>query len=264
MRPQHSTVRARLQVSHTLVQPPTADRIGVLMPRDFSKSNGPTAPSTTEPTEKDTADAASLFTCIPGSKEFKRMFPDLSNGAPSKIHNDKTFMNSIDTIDFEDIAEDIAEELLAAAAIEETRKVKVAIDSGAVANVIRKGELPENIQIEPNHDDHHFVGAGGDRIRRHGTCKTIAVDSKGKKIVVPWHVADVGRSLHSVSEVTGPEEGDGLQDVLFNNKLCAVVPPGIVAKILERVKAITEYKRDGKLYTAEMTLSDFTRQGQGR
>ena len=80
-----------------------------------------------------------------------------------------------------------------------------------------------------------------------------------------WNVAEVTRSLNSVSEVTGPfEHPVGYQDVLFNNKTCYVVPPGIVAEIMKRVKPVAEYPREGGLYLAEMTTSSFARQGQDR
>ena len=53
-----------------------------------------------------------------------------------------------------------------------------------------------------------------------------------------------------------------MQDVLFNNKTCYVVPPGIVAKIMETIKAVAEYPREGNLYLANVELSSFARQGQ--
>ena len=48
-----------------------------------------------------------------------------------------------------------------------------------------------------------------------------------------WQVADVTRPLNAVSEVCGPMGETGVHDVLFNNNTCYVVPPGIVAKIME-------------------------------
>ena len=49
--------------------------------------------------------------------------------------------------------------------------------------------------------------------------------------------------------------------MLFNNNTCVVVPPGIVAAIMKIIKPVSEYKRNGNLYTAEMTMSSFPRQG---
>ena len=72
----------------------------------------------------------------------------------------------------------------------------------------------------------------------------------------------MSRPLNSVSKIAGPKDGPGKQDVLFNNRICVVVPPGIVDKILETVKPIMEYEREGNLYTAEVSMSAFGRQGQ--
>ena len=71
----------------------------------------------------------------------------------------------------------------------------------------------------------------------------------------------MARPLTSVSQVTGPADGEGNQDVLFNNKVCVVVPPGVVAAVLKQIKPIAQYKREGGLYLADFTLSDFVRQG---
>jgi len=75
----------------------------------------------------------------------------------------------------------------------------------------------------------------------------------------------VTRALHSVSKIAGPEDHPtGYQDVLFNNRRCCVVPPGIVDLIMSKVKAVAEYKRSGGLYLADITLSSFARQGPAR
>ena len=62
--------------------------------------------------------------------------------------------------------------------------------------------------------------------------------------------------------MTGPKGGPGKQDVLFNNKKCVVVPPGVVDEILKRIDPVMEYEREGNPYTAEMQMSAFGRQGQ--
>ncbi len=95
--------------------------------------------------------------------------------------------------------------------------------------------------------------------------RRILKDDRGQQIRCPWRVADVTRPLHSVSRVTGPEEGDGDHDVLFTNKKCVVVPLG-VEKILATlaIKPVTEYKRKGGLYVAKMKMSGITRQGAQR
>ncbi len=57
------------------------------------------------------------------------------------------------------------------AATEEVR-VKTALDSGSVANVISPDDLPASVEIEENKIDSHFSGAGGERIRRWGASNT--------------------------------------------------------------------------------------------
>ena len=143
----------------------------------------------------------------------------------------------------------------------EVVKVKVAVDSGSVANVIFPEGLPRDVVVSGNENGHHFTGAGGDPIRRHGSCKTRLKGARGE-VGCGWQVADVTRALHSCSTICGPEEHPtGLQDVLFNNKRCVIVPPGVVERILREVRPVAEYLREGGLYTAEMELSSFPRQG---
>jgi len=52
--------------------------------------------------------------------------------------------------------------------------------------------------------------------------------------------------------------------VLFTNKKCVAVPPGIVDEIMKKTKAVVEYERSGGLYLADLEMSSFTRQGQAR
>ena len=110
------------------------------------------------------------------------------------------------------------------------------MDSGAVDNVLHPRDLPSDAEPEPNTTGRHFVGARGDRF---GTCET-KLETKLGAGGCKWQLADATRPLHSVSRVTGPAEGPGKQDVLFNNKRCAVVPPGVVDKILEYAVAQAE------------------------
>ena len=57
----------------------------------------------------------------------------------------------------------------------DTGRISVAIDSAAVDNVIHPGELPPTVQINPNHENKHFVGANNSRIENFGTCTTKGV-----------------------------------------------------------------------------------------
>ena len=134
------------------------------------------------------------------------------------------------------------------------------MDSAAVDNVIHPRALPEDIDYEPNDTGKHFVGSNDAHIERYGTCQTVLTSDKGD-VGCQWQMADVSRALHSVARVTGPKDGPGKQDVLFDNERCVVVPPGTVKRIMKTINAVAEYEREGNLYIAEMLMSRFPRQG---
>jgi hypothetical protein len=161
--------------------------------------------------------------------------------------------------------EETPDQLLAGVNEAEKVRVTVAIDSGAVRNVANPNDLPKGVKLLPNTTGKHFVGPGGECIVKHGTCTTVVEGGHGK-MQCKWDAADVTRPLHAVSQVAGPEDGEGLHDVLFTNKRCVVVPPGIVEKVLKVIKPLAEYKRKGGLYLADLELSampdtDFPRPG---
>ena len=113
----------------------------------------------------------------------------------------------------------------------------------------------------------NFSGAGGETIERYGEADVLMTGENGANIGITWQAANVSRALHSISKIAGPEEGDGRHDVLFNNKVGVVVPPGIVNAIIgaleKRGKAPTAtYRRKGGLYLAKMKMKNapgFTR-----
>ena len=158
------------------------------------------------------------------------------------------------------IIEEEDEGMIGAATEEVT--IRAAADSGAVDNVIHPSELPCDASPEPNTTGRHFVGANNARIEKFGTCKT-KLESEHGAVGCEWQLADVSRPLHSVSKITGPEYGPPKQDVLFTNRKCVVVPPGIVDEILKRVTPVTEYTRTGNLDLGEFKMSSFARHGQG-
>ncbi len=153
---------------------------------------------------------------------------------------------------------DEPDEILAAT---ERVVIKPAMDSGAVDNVINPCDLLSDAEPTPNLTGKHFVGPKGERIDKYGCCETQLEGTHGM-VGCKWQLADVTRPLHSVSRVTGPVDGPGKQDVLFTNKRCVVVPPGVVDKIMKSVTPVMEYHREGNLYLAEMTMSAFGRQDQ--
>ena len=153
-------------------------------------------------------------------------------------------------------------EQLVGATLEEVR-MRVAMDSGSCANVAHPDDLPQDCVIIPKAaGEKDFNGAGGDPIKKHGKVKTMMKGNRGY-FTTDWNAAEVTRALHSVSTVCGPaDHPTGLQDVLFNNTDCYVVPPGVVRAIMKNVAAVAEYKREGGLYLADFTVSSFARQGR--
>jgi hypothetical protein len=147
-------------------------------------------------------------------------------------------------------------------AVKQETQVRVAIDSGSCRNVTHPKTIPKGVKIEENISGKHFSGAGGEIIEKYGECVT-SIEGTHGKVGCRWNIAEVTRPLHSVSQMTGPADGEGNVDVLFNNKRCVVVPPGVLEAVMKQIgKPIAEYHRDGNLYLGNFTMSDFVRQGQ--
>ena len=140
--------------------------------------------------------------------------------------------------------------------------MEVAMDSGATANVAHPKDMPSDIVIRPNTTDFHFKGANNSKIEKFGDCDTILTQKSGDAVGCHWNMADVGRPLHSTAVVTGPiDHPTGKQDVLFNNKKCVVVAPGVVNAILKFIKPLSTYPRQGNLYIGKVAVSSFPRPG---
>ncbi len=90
------------------------------------------------------------------------------------------------------------------------------------------------------------------------------LQSEHGQVACEWKVADFSRAPHSISKVAGPPEGPGAHDVLFNNRVGVVVPPGVVDTVLKYVKPLMQYDREGGLYVAEVKMSGFPRPGLGQ
>jgi hypothetical protein len=142
-------------------------------------------------------------------------------------------------------------------------RVRPAADSGACDHVINPDELPDDAVVMPNMTGKHFKGANDSVIECYGDVETV-LGSKHGAVSCGRKAANVSRPLHSISRIAGPPGGiaNSKQDVLFNNDVCVVVPPGIVAEILKRVTPVAAYAREGNLYVGDVILSSFHRQGQ--
>ena len=147
-------------------------------------------------------------------------------------------------------------------AIKQETQVRVAMDSGPCRDVTHPKTIPAGVKVTPNDTGNHFTGAGGEAIEKFGECTTNIEGAHGR-VGCRWNVADVTRPLHSVSQIAGPMEGDGNMDILFNNKRCVVVRPGVLEAVMKQIgDPIAEYQRDGNLYLGNFTMSEFIRPGQ--
>ena len=140
--------------------------------------------------------------------------------------------------------------------------IAVAADSCAVDNMIHPNDLPAGC-VPSGANGEHFIGASGEHIERFGEVDTVITEPDGK-VACGWQCANMTCALHSISKVTGPEQGPGIHEVLFTNKRAVVVPAGFVEEILKRVALVFEYQRRGNLYLAEVKLSSFARPAPAR
>ena len=138
----------------------------------------------------------------------------------------------------------------------------VAADSGASDSVIGLDDLPAGV-VPQGPPGKPFSNASGGDIKKYGKVATLMENDDGK-LGCHWTACDVTRPLHSVSATCGPEDGPGVQDFMFNNKIGVVMPPGLVNLIMKHVKPVARYPRRGGLYVGEFEMSSFPRQGQGR
>ena len=194
---------------------------------------------------------------FPGT--FRSQFPELARTLDAEVKNiNEVLAQEEMELQLCEDESDGEEEIMAT---EERVVVRAAMDSGSVASVINPEHLPSGVSIKPNTSGRHFTGAGvGSIIKKHGSCVTACKGTVGVPFGCKWQAADVARPLQSVSDTCGPCDGPGVHDVLFNNRKCYVVPPGMVDEIMTRVKPIVEYDRVGGLYLADLTLSSFGRQ----
>ena len=84
------------------------------------------------------------------------------------------------------------------------------------------------------------------------------------KVGCAWTACAVTRPLHSASKIAGLEDGPGLQELMFDNHVGVVLPPGLVKILLKHIKLVARYPRCGRLYEGDFEMSSFTRQGQAR
>ena len=156
--------------------------------------------------------------------------------------------------------EQLMEQLIAAAV--EVVKVRVAMDSAATDHVIPPDQLLSDSLLIPNTSGKHFAGANNAHTEKYRQVDTVLQPPAGNRVSCAWQASDV-RALHLVAKVCGPKgEGNAKHDVLFDNDVCVVVPPGVVKAIVKLMKPVMQYESEGNLYVAELEMSSFPRQGQ--
>ena len=139
-------------------------------------------------------------------------------------------------------------------------RVRAAMDSGAVDHVINPEDLPGDVEPSGVVGDEHYVGANNSKIKRYGGAVTNCAHAGGS-FGMKWNCAAVSRPLNSVSKIAGPMGPVGKRDVLFGNNSCYIAQPGVVKAIMEVIKAVAEYPREGDLYVADLALLSFVGQG---
>jgi hypothetical protein len=175
--------------------------------------------------------------------------------------NTNTTAGSVNLLyDDDDGDEEQAEGVVAMAA--EKIRVGVAADSGATDNVIGLDDLPAGV-VPEGPPGPPFSNASGGDIKKYGYVTTMMGNSDGK-VGCGWTACAVTRPLHSVSRVCGPQEGPGVQDFMFNNRIGVVMPPGLVDLLLKHIKPVARYPRRGGLYVGDFEMSSFTRPGPAR
>ena len=152
---------------------------------------------------------------------------------------------------------------------EEEKEIVVAADTGCVRHAVAPEDLPAHVMVvAPPPGTKDFVGAGGDRIKRHGKAAVQMQQEGFGPINQVLEVADVTRPLHSMSQVA-----DTGKEILFTKGEATVVPEGSLSKYLKYCKRLAVYKRSGGLYLGKMKVRvpkskpggrTFGRPGQGR
>ena len=192
----------------------------------------------------------------------KLVADDLNRATAAAVKEAEDVMHEAMLIEHQDLPD---EQILAA---EETiRKIRVAIDSGAVDHIAHPASLPGEIRLMKDGTLRNFVSASGDSIRNHGKAAVKLRTKDGNVIGNVFQVADVCRPLHSVSRIC-----DTGHEVLFTSEEGIVVPKGTFAKFMENMKGVVaRYPREAGLYVAEMDVKagdapaeSFTRQGPAR
>ena len=136
------------------------------------------------------------------------------------------------------------------AAVDQQKKIKIAADTGCCAHAIGPKHLPDSVKVVQR-EERHFSDAQGGGIEHYGESQVRLEQKDGSHISNTFQVLDVCRPLHSISMIA-----DNDHDMLFTKECGFVVPAGVSKEVLDKVKHVAEYPREGGLYLAEMIVTD--------
>ena len=152
---------------------------------------------------------------------------------------------------------------------EEEKDIVFAADTGCVRHAVGPEDIPAQVMVvAPPPGTKDFVGAGGDRIKRHGKAAVQTQQEGFGPVNQVLEVADVTRPLHSMSQIADTDK-----EILFTKGEATVVPGGSLSKYLKYCKKLAAYQRSGGLYLGKMKIRvprskpgdrTFGRPGQGR
>ena len=143
---------------------------------------------------------------------------------------------------------------------EECIRIEVAMDSGAIAHVMRPDCVPAGVKVDETHA-RNFTAANGGAIKNYGKARVEMMDtlSKNRNECIN-NVAEVTRNLHSTGQVC-----DQGFECLHMKEGCAVIPEGTLSKFLKEADVVTKYPRRNKgLYIAEFMVKAPSAQGDAK
>jgi len=133
---------------------------------------------------------------------------------------------------------------------DDTIKVEVAMDSGAIAHVTPPDCVPRGVEVDEA-KVRNFTAANGGSIKNYGKARVAMTDKFNAESECVYNVADVTRTLHSTGQIA-----DQGFEILYTKHGCAVVPEGLLSQHVKDSDIAARYpRRNGGLYVAEFTVT---------
>jgi len=133
---------------------------------------------------------------------------------------------------------------------DDTIKVEVAMDSGAIAHVTPPDCVPNGVAVDET-KVRNFTAANGGSIKNYGKARVAMTDKFNSESECVYNVADVTRTLHSTGQICDQDF-----EVLYTKHGCAVVPGGLLSQHVKDSDIAARYpRRNGGLYVAEFVVT---------